>query len=147
MSAGDQTRPERKGKMLTPKSVQDRVIARKLAGQSNRQIARQLALHHGTVGKILSQAEVQVMLNEYRQSAINLVPKAIKVCSYRLDRKDGKIAIEILKGTQVFVTKQGQNVTHNVAHHFDGWTDEQIEQYIKTGERPEIIAAWPKSTA
>ena len=76
--------------MLTPKSVQDRFIARKFAGQSNREIARQLGLHHGTVGKILSQAEVQVMLNEYRQSAIELVPKAIKVCSYRLDRKDGK---------------------------------------------------------
>jgi|GEM_PF-2368091 len=139
MSAVDQTRPQRKGKMLTPKSVQDRVIARKMAGQSNRQIARQLGLHHGTVGKILSQAEVQMMLNEYRQCAIELVPKAIKVCSYRLDRKDGKIAVEVLKGTQVFVTEQDQNVTHNVAHDFDGWTDEQIEQYIKTGERPEII--------
>ena len=141
MGKGDQTRPKRKGKMLTPKSVQGRVIARKLAGQSNRHIARQLGLHHGTVGKILSQAEVQVMLNESRQSAFDLVPKAIKVCSYRLDRKDGKIAVEILKGTQVFVTKQDQNVTHNVAHEFDGWTDEQVEQFSRTGERPEIIPA------
>ena len=132
-------RPVRKGKMLTPKTVQDRVIARKFAGQSNRKIARQLGLHHGTVGKILSQAEVQVMLNEHRQSAIELVPKAIKVCNYRLDRKDGKIAVEVLKGTQVFVTKQDQNLTHSVAHEFDGWTDEQLEQYIKTGDRPKII--------
>jgi hypothetical protein len=121
--------------MLTPKSVQDRVIARKLAGQSNRQIARQLALHHGTVGKILSQAEVQVMLNEYRQSAIELVPKAIKVCSYRLDRKDGKIAIEVLKGTQVFVGRQEQEV-HEKKDEFSGRTAEELEYYAQHGEWP-----------
>jgi hypothetical protein len=54
--------------------------------------------------------------------------------------------VEVLKGTQVFASKQDQNVTHNAAHEFDGWTDEQLEQYIETGDRPEIIAIQTKGT-
>ena len=124
--------------LRTPKAVQTRVLAACFAGKSNRQISGELGVDRHTVGRILSQQEVRSLLEEYRQQARELVPGALAVLENKLLIKRGrprargvdwKMCVEILKGTQVFVGRTDQDITHKVDE-IESLEDGQLIDFI-----------------
>jgi hypothetical protein len=136
----------RKSPSRLPRSTQTRVVVASAAGRTQREISRELGLSRNTVARVLSQAEHQEMLGLFRDQLLNLVPEALRVAKRRLRQNSEKMATEVLKGTQVMVVRTEQDVHHRI-NEFEGWTDEQLEQYTRSGERPGVIAVQPKGTA
>src|SRR2546422_604997 len=99
--------------VYTPKAKQARMIAGALAGRSKSQIARDVGADRQTVHRVLSQGEVQTILDAYRDQYREMVPDAIDLLAgeMKLKPKKGKhatsdqikAAIEITKGAQVAV--------------------------------------------
>ena len=69
-----QTRPKPRD-LYTPVPVRGRVLARHIAGASNRQIAAEEGIDRETVGRILSQHEVVQMFAQYQQRLLAIVPR------------------------------------------------------------------------
>ena len=76
--------PPPKPPLYTPKAKQARIIAASLAGQSQRQIAREVGADRKTVRRILSQSEVQALLDAYRDDYRELVPLALDLLRHEL---------------------------------------------------------------
>ena len=114
-----------------------RASSRQIAGESKRQIAKQEGLRWDTVDRILCQPEVENLQAEYRQRILKLVPVFIEGLAGKLlttsgklrAKTDWKMLVEILKGAQVLVSKQDQEVKHRTGE-FDGWTRRQLEDFI-----------------
>jgi len=108
--------PERE--LYTPKAVQIRVMARHVAGESNRQIAIQEGLDRETVHRILTQQELVELIAEQQTQLLLLGSKAIAVYQEALECQDLGIAVatatKILEGTGV-MDKQGLQRTIDVA--------------------------------
>jgi hypothetical protein len=139
-----QKRASGKPKFYTPRAKQTRVIAASLAGKSKSQISREERLKRDTVARILSQPEVQELLAEYRQQARGLVPHCLAALEAKLITKAGKLRksidwrmiVEVLRGTQVFVGKQEQEV-HEKKDEFDGRSREELKFYLENGRFPD----------
>jgi hypothetical protein len=138
-----QTLPPRKRALRTPKSTQARVVAASFAGRSQRQIERETGVARTTINRILSQQEVQAMLDAYRDEYRAIVPLALEQLRRDLSvlPKKGrhanpdtlKAAIEITKGAQVAVPRsQGELEVRR--DRFSEMTDEELDYYIKTGK-------------
>ena len=139
-----QKRAKRKGRLYTPASKQARVIAASLAGKTKSAIAREEDLRRGTVARILSQPEVQQLLSAYRQQALALVPLCLEALKAKLLRSDGKprrnadwrMLTEILKGTQVLISKQEQEI-HETKDEFAERSDDELRYYIEYHRFPD----------
>ena len=109
----------RKGGLYTPRGKQNHVIAASLAGKNHSEISKEVGIKRDTVARILSQPDVQELLAQYRQQARGLVPLCLAGLEAKLITKAGKLRrsidwrmlVEILKGTQVLVPKQEEEVT------------------------------------
>ena len=100
--------------------------------------SRELSLSRNTVCRVLSQTEHQQVLAEFRCQLLDLLPECLRVARHRLRHNSEKIAIEILQGTQVMVGKTEQDIHHHVDD-FEGWTEDELEQFASTGVRPSTI--------
>jgi hypothetical protein len=136
----------RKRRLDTPETKQTRVIAAYLAGRSRLAIARDEHMNRGTVYRILSQSQVADIIEEYRGQVRDLIPACIGHLQRKLLTKNGQLKkngvdwrmlVDLLKGTQILVNREVQE-QERVADRFNGWTEEQLERYINTGERPTI---------
>jgi hypothetical protein len=141
-----QKRATRKGGLYTPRGKQTRVIAASLAGKSNSEISREENIKRDTVARILSQPEVQELLAEYRQQARGLVPHCLAGLEAKLITKGGKLRknsdwrmmIEILKGTQILIPKQEEEVSKK--DEFEGRSDEELQFFVQhRGVWPEEV--------
>jgi hypothetical protein len=129
-----------------PKAVQTRVVAARLAGKSTSRIAREQGINRRTVVRILSMGEYLDLQNQYRQQFQTNVPAALEVVQNKLmtrkgktkPRADWRLAIEVLKGTQVYVSKEVSAHAGGVDD-YAGWTDEQLRKCLTTGERPTTV--------
>jgi hypothetical protein len=83
-----QAHPKRKRILRTPEVVQNRAIAKKLQGKSNRAIAREEGVDHHTVGRIIEDSEFREIIKSYRSEILELVP-----LSLRLFKKSVKAAL------------------------------------------------------
>jgi hypothetical protein len=134
----------RKRGLYTPPAKQTRVIAASLARKSNREISRQEGMKRDTVARILSRPDVQELLAGYRQQARGLVPHCLAALEAKLITKAGKprksidwrMIVEILKGTQVFVGKQEQEV-HEKKDEFDGRSRDELKFCLENGRFPD----------
>ena len=136
--------PPRKGPLYTPKAKQARIIAASLAGKSHRQIAREVGADRETVGRILSQSEVQTLLDAYRDRLRSIVPNALSQFEHELAtlpkskrqhvRKDTLwAAAEVLKGAQVAVPMSKGEIEVR-KDRFSEMTDEELDYFIATGK-------------
>jgi hypothetical protein len=135
----------RKRGLYTSPAKQGRVIGAYLAGRSRLAISRDEHMNRGTVYRILSQADVVDLIAEYRQQFLDLAPFCISALRDKLITKGGKVrknvdwrmAIAILRGTGVFVCREVREQEGQVDR-FADWTDDDIERFLATGERPAI---------
>jgi hypothetical protein len=133
--------------LYTPQAKQTRVIAGALAGKSKSAIARTEGLKRDTVARILLQPEVEELVAAYRQQALALVPLCLAGLQAKLVDKNGKLRsnsdwrmmTEIMKGTQVLVGKQEQEV-HGKQDEFDGRTRAELEFCLANGRFPDSTA-------
>jgi hypothetical protein len=99
---------------------QTQVIARHLAGESNRRIAREEGIDRETVSRILSQKELVTMLAEQQSRLLRMGSKAMDVYEEALDSENLAIAVatatKILEGTSV-LNKEGLQHTIDWAGH------------------------------
>jgi len=132
---------KRKGTLSTSEIKQQQVVKPRAAGASQRAISREVGLARHTVKRILSQGEYQLMVQRGRSQLAELVPRATGVLAYFLKRKKktdkiADVAIAILNGLQVFVPKSRTDIAVAQPNEFEGWTKEQILEYIHTGKKP-----------
>src|SRR5437867_5200374 len=76
--------PPPKRPLYTPKAKQARIIAASLAGKSQRQIAREVGADRETVRRVLSQSEVQALLDAHRDRLRSIVPNALSQFEHEL---------------------------------------------------------------
>ncbi len=83
--------------MPTNKSpqVQQAVIAKRLGGDSKRQIARDLGMGRNTVERILSESQVEAAVAQGRTQLVELVPKAMQLIEKAIEQ--GLAADEVPK--------------------------------------------------
>ena len=97
--------PAKSRGFYTPKPVQQRIIARYMSGQSNRQIASQEGMDRETVSRILSQEEVTELTAQYQSQLLSIVPKAIRVYEEALESDDFCLAFaaatKLMEGMRV----------------------------------------------
>jgi len=96
------------------KAQQGRILAKKLTGKSNSQIAKEESIRRETVARILSQPELRAVVEQHQQEILSLVPDSITVFREELKHRGPekmRAASEVLHGVQVFVTRQEKDVT------------------------------------
>ena len=107
-------------------------MAKAIEGKSNRQIAREEKMDRHTVGRILSQREVQEQLAAYRQELLSKVPKALEVYDFHLKKNNDRVATAILEGTQALV-KRHESKLEIQDDEFTNRTEEELIFYAKNG--------------
>ena len=94
-----------------------------------------------TRDRILSESEVREMAASYRDyMLLELVPDALRVAKHDLNsrRPNLPLAIEILKGAQVLLTKP-EHGSDGRRDRFAEWTDDELKKFIETGEEPQRL--------
>ena len=81
-----QMRPSGRRGSYKPEQVRTRVLAKKIAGKTNRQIAREERIDRHTVGRILGETKFREIANIHRQELLGLISESIKVLELALKR-------------------------------------------------------------
>ena len=116
--------------LRTPEIRQARVIASKLAGKSNRGIAREEGLDQHTVARILSQPLYQQIIQEVQDQVVQLLPDSVKVLSEELKKRKAervRVALAILHGKQILVNREARETRSRETELADLSTDELYE--------------------
>ena len=137
---GTKMRPGKRG-LYTPASEQAVVLAKSLAGMSQREIAETENLHRRTVKRILSQEEFKQALGESRSRFFGLIPKALAIYERELDsRKRTKeqisIARHVLDGTRVTIPRSEQVHHPSFEEEADKRTTAELQFAAKQGRWP-----------
>jgi Helix-turn-helix domain of resolvase len=134
MNKDKQGHPE-KCKLRTPLAKQARVTARRMQGQSIRQIATQENISKDTVMRILSKEETSLLIRGYRDTILqDYVPLAMNSLKNLLKREDRQATIETLYGSKVLIDR------HEVV--------EEPEEPVRTYDSTRVLffgrfARWP----
>jgi len=97
----------KKPKLRTPLAKQARITARRMHGQSIRQIAAQEKISKDTVMRVLSQEETSLLVRGYRDTILQEhVPLAMDSLKRLLKRDDRQATIETLYGSRVLTQHQ-----------------------------------------
>ena len=94
-----------------------------------------------TRGPVLSESTVRAMVNSYRDYALQeLVPDALRVIKRNLKsrRPNLSLAIEVLKGAQVILTKS-EHALDGRRDRFSEMTDDELDEFIATGKEPQRV--------
>ena len=99
-----------KKRLTIPKTTQARVVAEYLTGAKQRAISRKLGLDRETVPRILSQPEVELLVQSYRDVVLKIVPDALIGAYELVQRLNPKTITDVLKGARVLIDR------HQVEH-------------------------------
>ena len=132
----DQGHKQTKRKLYTSQAKQDRIVARKLAGQSDREVGKAESCHRRTVARVMSQAEVQARMLGYRQKLMELVPQAIEVYQGEVEDGNWLVAKSVLEGTQALIKKQGV-IIEEVEPFGAGRTEKELRYFARNGFWPD----------
>ncbi|MGD1157517.1 MAG: hypothetical protein ABSA41_17055 [Terriglobia bacterium] len=90
-------------------SVQGRILAKALLGQSKRQIGQSEKISRATVSRILSMEDMKNAILDARKKFVGLLPLAIEVYYTALEKREGKAAMDaarhVIDGSQTAVPK------------------------------------------
>jgi hypothetical protein len=82
------------------------VVGLRLANWNKSKIAKHVGLNRQTVSRILSQSEVETMLETYRANVLQMVPDALAGLHVLIRELDRQAIIETLYGSKVFSEKK-----------------------------------------
>lgn len=133
--------------MPTNKSpqAQQAVIAKRLHGDSKRQIARDLGMGRNTVDRILTESQVEAAVAQGRTQLVELVPKAIQLIHRAIDqglaaeevpKSALEAAIHVVKGSGAY---EERSRTRGDVYVHDGYAKadrEQLESQLAERLRP-----------
>ena len=144
MSKPITTRQPRKRRGLKmAETMQHAIVVRRVAGETKSSIAKSMGISRETVARVLSKGEYQLIVQKARSQLADLLPTAIEVIEYFLTNekrnktdKAADIALAVLQGLQVLVPRARADVAMAQIDEFEGWTCEEVEEYIQTGKRP-----------
>jgi hypothetical protein len=77
-------------------AIQTQVVARRMAGQPNSKIAKDLGMGVNTVKSIINLTDVDRMMQDGRIGAMERVPQALKTLDVRLEKNSESAAIWLL---------------------------------------------------
>ena|SRR6266704_753395 len=124
----------KKRKLRTPPAKQARVTARRMHGQSIRQIAAQENISKDTVMRVLSQEETSLLVHGYRDTILqDYVPLAMTSLKRLLKGDDRQATIETLYGSKVFLQRQE---VEKVQEHKRTYAYPKVEFFAKHGRWP-----------
>ena len=69
---------KKKHKSNKPQAIKTAVVARKVGGESNARISRELGISRNTVQRILSEAELSSLVAKGKGDLYELIPQAVK---------------------------------------------------------------------
>jgi len=92
-------------KFRTAPHVRAKVIARKIAGESYREIAAAEKISKNTVTRIMGSQEAAFLLQGFRDRVLGIVPLALKGLEKLVRRLDRQAIIETLYGTRVLMQR------------------------------------------
>lgn len=95
-----------KDKPYTSPLKRAQVVGLRLADKNQTQIAASTGLSRQTVSRILSQSEVEALLNTYREQVLQMVPDALLGLHVLIKEFDRTAIIETLYGSKVFSEKK-----------------------------------------
>lgn len=133
-----------KAKSKKPESIKQAVVAKRLQGESKRQISRDLEIHRETVDNILDESQVEASLAQWKRDYLQLVPKALVIVTRMLDdaqagpvdRDQLGAALQVLKGTGVHEERtRSQNnvkVSQDLTNASDSDLDKSIAKLLAT---------------
>jgi hypothetical protein len=102
------THPYKKGPYKSP-TTQGRVLAKRLLGQSAREIAQSEGINRETVHRILTQSEMHAAIIEGRRQFTELIPLALAVYKRALEQDKDPYAVnvakDVLSGGQVSIPR------------------------------------------
>ena len=121
-----------------------RVAQRIVAGESQREAAKNEGISRSVVQRILSREEFRSIQAEGRSDVLRLVHKAAQVLDHHLDKNDLTAATETLKGTQVFVHRSQSEIAMSQPATFGefgygAYSDksrEELEHVLRFGHWP-----------
>jgi hypothetical protein len=127
-----------KSKSVKPESVKQAVVSKRLAGESKRQISRDLEIHRETVDNILDESQVETSLAQWRRDYLQLVPKAMGIVKRMLDdAQDGPVdkdlftaALSVLKGTGVHEERTRSQSNVKISQDLTNASDEELNKSI-----------------
>ena len=92
-----------------------------------------------TRGPVLTESEVRALVNSCRDYLLQeLAPDALRVVKHNLKsrRPNLSLAIEVLKGAQVILTKP-EHASDGRRDRFSEMTDDELDEFIATGKEPQ----------
>jgi hypothetical protein len=137
-----------KAKSEKPESVKQAVVAKRLQGESKRQISRDLGIHRETVDNILDESQVEASLAQWKRDYLALVPKALAIVTRMLDdaqtgpvdRDQLGAALQVLRGTGVHEERsRSQNnvkISKDLTNASDSDLDQSIAELLATPQPP-----------
>jgi len=126
-------------KLRTPPVKQARVTARRMHGQSIREIAAQENISKDTVMRILSKEEISLLVQGYRDTILqDFVPLAMNSLKRLLKRDDRQATIETLYGSRVLVQREEIQIAEEEERTYEM---PQVEFFGKYGRWPSLEEA------
>lgn len=121
-------------RFYTPDRTRQRVIGRRIAGQTIHSIAKAEQIHHETVLRILSSEEAQEMMAVARSTMQESFPKLAKKMVALGLSGDRQAITDIFKGLQVFQSRDHLEHTHL---DLESRSDDELRYFLKHDCWPE----------
>jgi hypothetical protein len=129
----------KKRRLRTPLAKQARVTARRMHGQSIRQIAAQENISKDTVMRVLSQEETSLFVQGYRDTILqDYVPLAMNSLKRLLKGDDRQATIETLYGAKIFTQRQEIEKVQDTQRDY---SYPKVEFFAKYGRWPSLEEA------
>jgi hypothetical protein len=122
--------------LITPGPVRERVVARHIEGESQRQIAREEGIDRANVARILSQTEVAERLAGFDAEFLDMAPEAIRAIRAALTSDDERISTAAAFRYVELMQKRGMEQMMQTAEAAAPKTTEKSRQ-SKIGEQIE----------
>jgi hypothetical protein len=142
-----------KDKPYTSPTKRAQVVGLRLADKNQTEIAASTGLSRQTVSRILSQSEVETLLETYRTNVLQIVPDALLGLHVLVRELDRTAIIETLYGSKVFSDKKEIDISRDEQrtyafpkiaffHKFGRWpTLEEAIEFDKTLDVEPLVKA------
>jgi predicted transcriptional regulator len=121
-----------------PEATKQAVVAKRLQGESKREISRDLGIARETVDNILDESNVEAALAQWRRDYLKLVPAALGVVKRMFENNaEGPVdkdlftaALQVLKGTGVHEERTRSRSDVRVSQDLTNASDEELDKSI-----------------